>query len=114
MHTRLKRLEQRTGGRDDGCPACRVRRACIVMTTSQRLPDGTTAPESDCPAPCAACGAVLEQFVEIVMPVVDGRGEAADRPGILSRVVELPPAVYSHKSAGPTVTHSHLSRAGQW
>lgn len=81
LRTRLGRLEQRVGGRDDACPACRDRRGRIVMTTSQRMPDGTTAPQGDWPAPCAACGAVPEQLVEIVMPVVDAHGEAADRPG---------------------------------
>ena len=81
MHGRLTRLERAAGvGRDDGCPACHDRRGRIVVTASQRLPDGTTAPEGDWPAPCEQCGAMPEQIIEMVKPVLDGRGEPADRP----------------------------------
>ena len=56
-------------GRDNGCPACRDRRGRIVFTTSQRMPDGTTTPEGDWPAPCEACGVVPERILEMVKPL---------------------------------------------
>ena len=80
LSSRLRRLEEAGGGRDDGGPACRGRRGRIVMVTSQRLPDGTRAPDGDWPAPCAACGVLPEQTVEIVKPIMGGHVEAADRP----------------------------------
>ena len=76
LHSRLQRLEQRLGTPDDGCPACRDRRGRIAFTTSQRMPDGTTVPEGDWPAPCAACGGTPEQILEIVKPLV-GHEDAA-------------------------------------
>jgi len=80
LSSRLRRLELAAGGRDLGCPACRDRRGRIVLVTSQRLPDGTRAREGDWPAPCAACGVVPEQTLEIVKPIMGAHGEAADRP----------------------------------
>jgi len=79
MSSRLRRLEEAAGvGRDDGCPACRDRRGRFVFTTSQRMPDGTTAPEGEWPEPCEQCHVVPEFIIEAVRPITQARGEAAD------------------------------------
>jgi hypothetical protein len=80
MNGRLRRLERAAGvGPDDGCPMCRDRRGHIVFTTSQRMSDGSTIPEGDWPLPCEQCGEIAEQIIEIVKPIVDAEGKAADR-----------------------------------
>ena len=77
--TRLRKLERAAGGRDAGCRACRDRRGYIVIGTARRLPDGTTAPEGDWPAPCEACGDFPEQIIEIVHTLVKTRQDLARR-----------------------------------
>jgi hypothetical protein len=86
MKGRLQRLERAAGvGRDEGCPACRDRRGRIVFATSQMMPDGTTVPQGDWPAPCEACGGVPEFTIEMVRPVVQTR-EDMDRPAAEGRL----------------------------
>jgi hypothetical protein len=77
LRTRLQRLEQRAGG-VGGCPACRDRRGRIVLVTAQRLPDGTVVADEDGPQPCARCGQVPEQIIEVVETVVDESTGAAE------------------------------------
>ena len=72
LRTRLRRLEQRIAV-DHGCPACRDRRSQSVITESRRLPDGTTEPVGDWPAPCIVCGNVPEwRIIEVVRPILAG------------------------------------------
>jgi hypothetical protein len=69
LQTRLARLEQRIVV-SRGCPACQERRGVIAVTESRRLPDGTTVPRGDWPAPCTLCGMVPEIIVEVVRPLL--------------------------------------------
>ncbi len=69
LRTRLQRLERNAV--DAGCPACRDRRGRIVWVTAQRLSDGTVVAEEAELQPCARCGQVPEQIIEVVECVVD-------------------------------------------
>ncbi|HEY7159180.1 MAG TPA: hypothetical protein VH575_34870 [Gemmataceae bacterium] len=76
LRTRLQRLERKVV--DPGCPACRDRRGRIVFVMAQRLPDGTVVPQEEEPQPCARCGQVPEQIIEVIETVVDEPTNAAD------------------------------------
>ena len=70
---RLQRLEQRLGGREEGCPVCRDRRGYSVLVT----PRGETeAAPADWPAPCPRCGDIPEQIIEITEEVVETHEQA--------------------------------------
>ena len=77
LRTRLRRLEQTQ--MDAGCPACCDRRGRIVLLTARRLPDGTVVSADDEPQPCARCGQVPEQIIEVVETVVSERTGRAER-----------------------------------
>lgn len=66
---RLQRLEQQAV--DAGRPACRDRRGRIVLRTAKRLPDGTVVVVEEEPQPCARCGQVPEQIIEVVETVLN-------------------------------------------
>jgi hypothetical protein len=69
LRTRLQRLERNTV--DRGCPACRDRRGKTVFLTAEQLPDGTVVAVEDEPQPCARCGQVPEQIIEVIESVVE-------------------------------------------
>jgi hypothetical protein len=75
LRTRLQNLERsRTFA---GCPVCRHRRV-IVLRTATPLPDGTVVWDVDKPQPCTHCGQIPEQIIEVILPVVDERIDAAE------------------------------------
>jgi hypothetical protein len=67
LRHRLHRLEQRLPA---GCPACRHRRGLVALVAVRQVPDEPTRTGEDAPRPCAACGDVPEQIIEIVEQVV--------------------------------------------
>lgn len=71
LRTRLQRLERHTV--DAGCPACRDRRGRAVLLTARQLPDRTLVSVDEEPQPCARCGQVPEQIIEIVETIVGGQ-----------------------------------------
>ena len=71
LRTRLQRLERLKI--NTGCPACRDRRGRAVFLTARQLPDGTVVPVDEEPKPCARCGQVPEQIIEIVEVIVKAR-----------------------------------------
>ena len=73
LRARLGRLG-RPVGRPSACAAGAGRTGLLVLTTARRLPDGTIVPQGDQPAPCAACGKVPEQIIEVIETVVDSAG----------------------------------------
>jgi hypothetical protein len=75
LRARLQRLERRKI--EIGCPACRDRRGRIALVTARRLPDGTVVAEEGEPQPCARCGQVPEQIIEVVKSVVGERTDAS-------------------------------------
>jgi hypothetical protein len=74
LRHRLGRLEQRLPA---GCPACRHRRGLVALVTARGEPDASWGAREDEPRPCAACGEVPEQIIEIVELVIDSRSEVA-------------------------------------
>jgi hypothetical protein len=68
LRHRLVRLEQ---GLSAGCPACRHSRGLVALVTAREEPDGFFGMGEDEPRPCAACGEVPEQIIEIVETVVE-------------------------------------------
>jgi hypothetical protein len=75
LRTRLQKLEQsRTFV---GCPACRHRRV-IVTRTCTPLPDGSVVWDVDKPQPCARCGQIPEQIIEVILSVVDERSNVSE------------------------------------
>jgi hypothetical protein len=64
LRTRLQRLERNTV--DRGCPARRDRRGRIVLLTAERLPEGMVVPVENELCPCACCGQLLEQVIEVI------------------------------------------------
>jgi DNA-directed RNA polymerase subunit RPC12/RpoP len=74
LRTRLQKLERsRTFA---GCPGCRHRRV-IVLRTCTPLPDGSVVWDVDEPQPCARCGQIPEQIIEMILSVVDERNDDA-------------------------------------
>jgi hypothetical protein len=69
LRTRLQRLEQSIV--DAGCLACRDRRGRIMLLTAEQQPDSTVAVVEGKPTPCARCGQVPEQIIEVIELVVD-------------------------------------------
>ena len=75
LRTRLQKLERsRTFA---GCPACRHRRV-LVLRTCTLLPDGSVVWDGDKPQPCTRCGQIPEQIIEVSLPVVGERNDAAE------------------------------------
>jgi hypothetical protein len=70
LRHRFKRLEGSIGP-GPGYPGCRDRTGRVALVGSRRLPDGTTTPEGDRPAPCERCGEIPEQIIEVVEVVVE-------------------------------------------
>ena len=75
LRGRLQRLERTKI--EAGCPACRDRRGRIVLVTARRLPDGTVVAVEEKPQPCAQCGQIPEQIIEVIESVVDERTDAS-------------------------------------
>lgn len=69
LRARLQRLERSSVNL--GCPACRDRQGRIVLLTAQRLLDGAVVTDEAEPQPCARCGQIPEQILEVVESVVD-------------------------------------------
>jgi hypothetical protein len=76
LRTRLQPLERNRI--DSGCPACRGRRGRIVLLRAEQLPDGTGAVVDGPPTPCARCGQIPEQIIEVVETVVGERTGASE------------------------------------
>jgi hypothetical protein len=74
LDARLLRLERVQLA---GCPDCRERRGLIWIHTSREVPDGMVVHSEGTPLPCARCGLVPEQVLEIVEVVVESREDLA-------------------------------------
>ncbi len=59
-----------------GCPACRERRNVTVIMRGREDDAGEMAWAGEGPSPCAACGQVPEEVIEVVEQVVETRDQA--------------------------------------
>jgi hypothetical protein len=57
-----------------GCPACQDRRKVSVFVRG-RKDDGDVVWDGEVPSPCAVCGEVPEEVIEIVEQIVPARGQ---------------------------------------
>jgi hypothetical protein len=74
---RLARLERAVG---TGCPECRHRRGHSLLQVGRQEPDGTVRSATEAPRPCARCGQVPEEVIEVVEVIIHSREERERLP----------------------------------
>jgi hypothetical protein len=74
VHNRLARLERQLIRGEGGRRACQDRRRVVLIETEQ-MADGTVVLRDPQPEPCAVCGEVPEQIIEVMLTTVTRRDE---------------------------------------
>jgi hypothetical protein len=62
------------------CPACRDRRKESVVVRGRSGDNGEVNWDWEGPTPCAVCGEVTEEVIEIIEQIVPARGERRKEP----------------------------------
>jgi hypothetical protein len=76
LQARLRWLEQQLGGGGRRL-ARRDRQGRAVLIEARELPDGTVVSETAESPPCAACGAVPERIIRVMLTVAESSGAPA-------------------------------------